>query len=64
MTEAQMLTVEEARALLGVSRVRICQLARAGKLEGVKRAGAWFFTPEVVRQAIERRASKGEKKTS
>ena len=57
-----MLTTEEAMGLLGVSRVRVCQLARERTLEGVKRAGSWFFLPSAVRGLIEKRARKREPK--
>lgn len=57
------MTVDEAKALLGISRVRVCELARKGTLEGMKRAGCWFFQPSTVRKFIEKRAVKrGEAK--
>lgn len=58
MTEEKLVTVEEASNILGVTRVRVWQILRAGDLEGVKRAGAWFIFPVSLRQLIERRAAK------
>jgi len=43
------LTVEEASQALGVSKSRVRQHVMRGRLVGIKRAGAWFFKPEAVK---------------
>ncbi len=39
-----MITVAQAAKILGVSRVRVCQLCRAGRIEGANQFGnAWMI---------------------
>lgn len=53
------ITTDQAAEMLGVTTARIRQLVAAGKLEGVKRAEAWFFTKEAIEAARNRPKSKG-----
>lgn len=53
------ITTDQAAEMLGVTTARIRQLVAAGKLEGVKRAEAWFFTKEAIEAARNRPKGKG-----
>ena len=53
------ITSDQAATMLGVTTARIRQLVAEGKIEGVKRAEAWFFTKDAIEAAMNRPKSKG-----
>jgi len=53
------LTSEQASQILNVTPARVRQLVYEGKLEGIQRAGTWFFAPEAIEAARNRPKSKG-----
>jgi excisionase family DNA binding protein len=58
------LSPSEAGRLLGTSGQWVTQLARAGKLDGVRTSLGWLVNPEDVDRLAEERTKAAEKKLS
>ena len=57
--KTRLISLADAAAIYGLSRVYLSQLAQRGRLKAQKIANAWVTTPEAVEEYIRSRHKKG-----